>query len=53
MLGIFKQVGSGKMRFSEENVDLSGPVSDSMGPLGHRMLRKQKSLALPRYLVTY
>jgi hypothetical protein len=27
---------------------LSRVVSDSMGPLGRRMLRKQKDLALPR-----
>jgi hypothetical protein len=36
-----------------KNISLCRVVSDSMGPLGRRMPRKQKGLALPRYLVAY
>jgi hypothetical protein len=34
-------------------ISLPRAVSDSMGPLGRRMLRRQKFLALSRYLVAY
>jgi hypothetical protein len=34
-------------------ISLSRVVSDFMGPLGRRILRRQKCLALPRYLVAY